>query len=124
MADHDTLKTGIAAVADGDYECFDIESNTITATSQITTNSGASVKTKSSTGDGIISGNNAYQIFRVVSGSTLDLEGLTLSDGYVDGGGVSISPLALPHSSANTTPHSTAVLCTTTATSSPIMCSS
>jgi len=81
VADHDTLKSGIEAVADGDYKCFDIGSNTITAASQITTNSGGSAKAFSSTGDGVIPGRDATRIFYVVSGSTLDLESLTIKDG-------------------------------------------
>ena len=67
-----------AAIAAGD-KCIDIGPHTITFTETIS-HSG-SLTVISSTGDGVISGGDTTQMFYVNSGSTLDLEGLTLSDG-------------------------------------------
>ena len=102
-----------AASAAGD-KCIDIGAHTITFTETIE-HSGL-LEVISSTGDGVVSGGDTTRMFNVGSGDTLDLEGLTLSDGNTGGVGVSISRRALPHSSANTPPHSPAVLCTTAAT--------
>ena len=76
-----------AARAAGD-KCIDIGPHTITFTETIE-HSGL-LEVFSSTGDGVISGGDTTRMFRVNSGNTLDLEGLTLSDGNA-GGYVSIS---------------------------------
>ena len=84
MSDGVALLSAIDALADGEVGCYDIASNLITATGSwtwISVPSGASVKAFSSTGNGVISGGDTTRMFDVGSGSTLDLEGLTLSDG-------------------------------------------
>ena len=100
-----------AANAAGD-KCIDIGPHTITFTETIS-HSG-SLEVISSTGNGVLSGGGALRMFYVTSGNKLDLEDLTLSDGNA-GSSVSISRGALPHSSANTPPHSPAVLWSTMA---------
>ena len=67
-----------AANAAGD-KCIDIGPYTITFTEQIR-HSGL-LEVISSTGDGVISGGDTTRMFYVTSGNTLELEGLTLSDG-------------------------------------------
>ena len=67
-----------AANAAGD-KCIDIGPHTITFTEQITVS--GLLEVISSTGDGVLSGGGALRMFYVTSGNTLDLEGLTLSDG-------------------------------------------
>jgi len=67
-----------AANAAGD-KCIDIGPHTITFTETIQ-HSGL-LEVFSSTGNGVISGGDTTRMFIVGSGDTLDLEGLTLSDG-------------------------------------------
>ena len=72
-----------AATAAGD-KCIDIGPHTITFTETIW--QFTSLTVISSTGDGVLSGGDTTRMFRVNSGNTLDLEGLTLSDGNAPGG--------------------------------------
>ena len=75
-----------AATAAGD-KCIDIGPHTITFTETIE-HSGL-LEVISSTGDGVILGGDTTRMFYVGTGDTLDLEGLTLSDGNAGNGGVS-----------------------------------
>ena len=61
---------------------------TITVASQLSI---ASNLTISGDGQVTISGNNATRIFNVQSGRTVTLDGLTITDGYVDGSGGAIA---------------------------------
>ena len=71
-----------AAYAAGD-KCIDIGPHTITFTETIE-HSGL-LEVFSSTSDGVISGGDTTRMFYVTSGNTLELEGLTVSDGNAGG---------------------------------------